>query len=243
MISLVNQEADQRQTEAKQESFVLECKDISKSFSDGSQVIAVLKDINFAVRRSELIAVLGVSGAGKSTFLQILGGLDEPSSGIVLVSGTNIHSLSTAKQGLLRNRYLGFIYQFHHLLAEFNALENVSMPLLIRGLSPKQAQEKAGFILEKVGLSSRLSHRLGQLSGGERQRVAIARALVTDPVCVLADEPTGNLDKKTAAQVFDLMLQLNQDLKTSFVIVTHDLSFAEHMNRTLILENGSLRAS
>lgn len=220
---------------------VLQCINISKSFSDGSQLITVLNGANLTVQSSEMIGIMGVSGAGKSTFLQILGGLDDPTSGEVRVAGINIHQLSTAKKGLLRNRYLGFIYQFHHLLAEFNAMENVAMPLLIRGVSPKEAQDRASAILHKVGLGNRQTHRLGELSGGERQRVAIARALVTEPVCVLADEPTGNLDKKTAMQVFDLMLQLNADLKTSFIIVTHDLSFADKLNRTLTLENGHLR--
>jgi lipoprotein-releasing system ATP-binding protein len=226
----------------KQEKSVLECRNISKSFFDGDQVINVLTGIDVAVKSGEMLAILGVSGAGKSTFLHILGGLDEPTSGNVYVAGINIHSSSSAKRGLLRNRYLGFIYQFHHLLAEFNALENVAMPLLIRGLLPIEAKEKASAILAKVGLAKRESHRLGELSGGERQRVAIARALVTNPVCVLADEPTGNLDKKTARQVFELMLALNTELQTSFIIVTHDLSFTTQMNRTLMLENGSLKS-
>lgn len=225
---------------SNEQKSVLKCKEVSKLFSDGKLNVEVLRGINLEVMSGEMLAILGVSGAGKSTFLQILGGLDQPTSGEVLVAGININHLSTPKKGELRNRYLGFIYQFHHLLAEFNALENVSMPLLIRGLKMKDAQEKSKFILDKVGLSSRQLHRIGELSGGERQRVAIARALVTDPVCVLADEPTGNLDKKTASQVFELMLQLNQDLKTSFIVVTHDLSFAERMHRSLTLENGGL---
>lgn len=224
----------------KNPMIVLECRDIHKKFNDGRLNVDVLKGANLSVKQSEMIGILGVSGAGKSTFLHILGGLDEPTQGEVLIAGKNIHALSTKQKGLLRNQYLGFIYQFHHLLAEFNALENVSMPLLIRGLPKRQAQDQARSVLAKVGLEKRTGHRIGELSGGERQRVAIARALVTDPVCVLADEPTGNLDKKTAAQVFDLMLQLNQDLKTSFIIVTHDLSFADKMNRTLTLENGAL---
>jgi lipoprotein-releasing system ATP-binding protein len=218
----------------------IECRDLNKTFNDGQLNVSVLRGVNLSVHESEVVAVLGVSGAGKSTFLHILGGLDDPTSGEVLVAGINIHELSTAKKGVLRNQYLGFIYQFHHLLAEFNALENVCMPLLIRGESPKSAREKAADILDKVGLEKRQLHRIGELSGGERQRVAIARALVTEPLCILADEPTGNLDKKTAAQVFDLMMKLNQDLKTSFIIVTHDLSFASRMDRTLTLENGSL---
>lgn len=219
---------------------VLECRDVKKVFSDGRLNVEVLRGANLAVKPSEMIGILGVSGAGKSTFLHILGGLDIPSSGEVLVAGQNVNELSTVKKGLLRNQYLGFIYQFHHLLAEFNAVENVAMPLLIRGLPVKDAKEKARAILDKVGLSNRQEHRIGELSGGERQRVAIARALVTNPVCVLADEPTGNLDKKTARQVFELMLELNQSLKTSFVVVTHDLSFAEKMDRTMALENGTL---
>lgn len=219
---------------------VLECINLKKIFNDGQLRVEVLRGTNLSVKSSEMLGILGVSGAGKSTFLHILGGLDEPSSGEVLIAGKDIHKLTTTQKGLLRNQYLGFIYQFHHLLAEFNALENVSMPLLIRGLSIKDAKEKAQAILEKVGLKDRQQHRIGELSGGERQRVAIARALVTEPVCVLADEPTGNLDKKTARQVFELMLELNESLKTSFVIVTHDLSFAEKMDRTLTLENGLL---
>jgi lipoprotein-releasing system ATP-binding protein len=226
----------------KENQAVLTCNQLTKIFSDGNQTIHVLNGVDLAIKPSEMVAILGVSGAGKSTFLQILGGLDAPTSGEVLVSGINIHNLSTAKKGLLRNCYLGFIYQFHHLLAEFNALENVAMPLLIRGVTVKEAKERARRILGKVGLEQRQTHRLGELSGGERQRVAIARALVTEPSCVLADEPTGNLDKKTAMQVFELMLKLNADYKTSFVIVTHDLSFADHMNRTLTLENGLLIA-
>lgn len=222
------------------EKIVLECRNVTKTFNDGHLNVDVLRGTNLQVNAREMLGILGVSGAGKSTFLHILGGLDEPTTGEVLVSGQNINTLSTSKKGLLRNQYLGFIYQFHHLLAEFNALENVSMPLLIRGLSLKDAQEKASHILTRVGLSNRQSHRIGELSGGERQRVAIARALVTDPVCVLADEPTGNLDKKTAMQVFELMLELNQELATSFIIVTHDLSFADKMDRTMTLENGIL---
>ncbi len=220
---------------------VLECRAISKNFCDGLLKVSVLKNINLSICAGEMLAILGVSGAGKSTFLHILGGLEAPTSGEVLVSGINLNQLSTRKKGVTRNQYLGFIYQFHHLLAEFNALENVAMPLLIRGLSFNEAREKAGVMLDKVGLSQRKLHRLGELSGGERQRVAIGRALVTNPVCVLADEPTGNLDKKTAMQIFELMVQLNETLQTSFVVVTHDLSFAERMGgRCLTLENGSL---
>lgn len=219
---------------------VLECREVNKVFNDGTLNVNVLSGANLSVRSGEMLAILGVSGAGKSTFLHILGGLDTPTSGEVRIAGIDIYKLSTAKKGLIRNQYLGFIYQFHHLLTEFNALENVSMPLLIRGYKRKEAQEQAHAILTKVGLASRALHRIGELSGGERQRVAIARALITNPVCVLADEPTGNLDTKTAMQVFELMLQLNQDFKTSFIIVTHDLSFADRMNRTLTLDHGIL---
>lgn len=218
----------------------LECRNVTKSFFDGNELITVLKGINLIIKAGEMQAIVGVSGAGKSTLLQILGGLDDPSEGSVLIAGTDLSKLSATKKGLFRNQYLGFIYQFHHLLAEFNALENVAMPLLIRGMLPKEAQQQASFLLEKVGLANRQKHRLGELSGGERQRVAIARALVTKPVCVLADEPTGNLDNKTAWQVFELMQQLNHEFNTSFVIVTHDLSFADQMDTTRTLENGVL---
>lgn len=240
MTDLVLEKEQQIITRPKNGEVVLACKHLGKSFSDGKLNVAVLKDITLSVYAGEMLGILGVSGAGKSTFLHILGGLESPTTGQVLIAGIDINQLSTVKKGLLRNRYLGFIYQFHHLLSEFNALENVTMPLLIRGVSAKLAKEKAEHILDKVNLSSRQYHRLGELSGGERQRVAIARALVTDPVCVLADEPTGNLDKRTAMQVFELMLQLNQDLKTSFVIVTHDLSFADKLHRNITLENGKL---
>lgn len=219
---------------------VLQCVNLNKSFTDGHLHVDVLRHINLCVYPKELLALVGVSGAGKSTLLHILGGLDKPSEGQVLISGIDIHKLSTRKKGELRNRYLGFVYQFHHLLAEFNALENVAMPLLIRGLQPKEASEKAMHMLNKVGLGQRYKHRIGELSGGERQRVAIARALVTNPVCVLADEPTGNLDKKTAEQVFELMLTLNQEFNTSFIIVTHDTSLANRMDRILKLENGQI---
>lgn len=219
---------------------VLQSVNLNKNFTDGGLHVEVLHQINLCVYPAELLALVGVSGAGKSTLLHILGGLDKPTSGEVFVSGINIQQLSTRKKGELRNQYLGFVYQFHHLLSEFNALENVAMPLLIRGLQAKEATEKAMSMLNKVGLTQRYRHRIGELSGGERQRVAIARALVTDPICVLADEPTGNLDNKTAEQIFELMLSLNQELKTSFVIVTHDLSLANRMDRILKLENGQL---
>ncbi len=218
---------------------MLSTKGLYKRFEEGNLFVEVLKGINLDIARNEMVAVVGASGSGKSTLLHCLGGLDSPSQGEVYVNGKNINQLSRSACGQLRNQYLGFIYQFHHLLSEFNALENVSMPLLIRGITPKEAEERSNEIIEKVGLSNRRYHRIGEMSGGERQRIAIARALVTEPLCVLADEPTGNLDNKTAERVFELMLSLNQHLKTSYVIVTHDLSLAKSMNRVLTLQDGN----
>jgi len=218
----------------------IECKNLSKVFHDGSIKVDVFDDINFSVPEGEMVAIVGASGVGKSTLLQLLGGLDKPTSGQVIVAGKDITTLSERAKGHLRNHYLGFVYQFHHLLPEFNALENVCMPLLIRRMSSKKAIQKASDIIELVGLSNRAKHRIGELSGGERQRIAIARALVTDPKCVLADEPTGNLDKATADQVFDLMLQLKQTLGTAFVVVTHNELIAKRMDRVLKLEVGKL---
>ncbi len=218
------------------------CERLSKTYVEGKIRVPVLKDIAFSVQPGELVAIVGASGAGKSTFLQLLGGLDKPTDGRVFVAGHDINQLSETEKGKIRNRYLGFIYQFHHLLPEFNALENVCLPLLMRGVKPKLAKARALEYIERVGLTNRQTHRIGELSGGERQRIAIARALVTEPHCVLADEPTGNLDQGTAAQVGELILELNRVLKTSFVIVTHNLDLAKKMNRLLVLEQGNLNA-
>lgn len=219
---------------------VLECRHIVKTFHDGALYVKVLKDVNFTVHKRERIAIVGASGSGKSTLLHILGGLDKPTSGQVFINGHEMTKLSDSERSYLRNRKLGFVYQFHHILPEFTVLENVAMPLLLRDLSVNEAKEQAQYILEKVGLAQRTQHKLNELSGGERQRTAVARALVTNPSCVLADEPTGNLDQRTAAQVYELMLQLNEDFHTSFVIVTHDERLAKKMDRILTLNNGSL---
>lgn len=223
-------------------SDAIHCEGLCKSFTDGNLHVDVLKDLALTVPQGEMLAIVGSSGSGKSTLLHLLGGLDTSTSGQVLVAGNDLSSLSEKQKGNLRNQYLGFVYQFHHLLPEFTALENVAMPLLIRGLKPKKAIVKAKEIIERVGLIDRLGHRIGELSGGERQRVAISRALVTDPKCVLADEPTGNLDHETAEQIFDLMCQLNQSMNTSFVVVTHNDDLASKLIRVLTLKNGSLQA-
>lgn len=219
---------------------VLQCQNLVKTFRQGEQQVKVLQGVDFAVQRSERVAIVGSSGAGKSTLLHILGGLDNASSGTITVAGQDLSQTSAAARGRLRNRALGFIYQFHHLLAEFTALENVAMPLLIRGMKPDEASREASDILARVGLGERLNHKPGQLSGGERQRTAVARALITHPVCVLADEPTGNLDRQNAEQVFELMLALNQALQTSLVIVTHDPALAERMDSIWQLRDGVL---
>ena len=219
---------------------VLSCSRISKSYQQGRNIITVLENVDLNIKAAERIAIVGTSGSGKTTLLNLLGGLDLPTSGNVTVAGKNLNNINDSERGLLRNEYLGFVFQFHHLLGEFTALENVAMPLFINGRSPQEAAASAEVMLERVGLGSRFSHKPSELSGGERQRVAIARALVNTPKCVLLDEPTGNLDKFTASEIQSLLTDLNDSFDTSFIVVTHDELMANSMHRKLVLEGGTL---
>ncbi|MEC7606158.1 MAG: ATP-binding cassette domain-containing protein [Pseudomonadota bacterium] len=223
-------------------SVVLECLDLGKTYTEGPQSLEVLRQISLRVKQGEQLAILGTSGSGKTTLLNLLGDLDLPSRGRVIVAGQDLAEVDETERGRLRNLYLGFVYQFHHLLAEFTALENISMPLLIAGFSRKEALQKSQIMLERVGLLDRASHKPSELSGGERQRIAIARALVTEPACVLLDEPTGNLDRNTALNIQDLMSDLNEKLDISYIVVTHDEAFADTLDRKLFLRDGMLHA-
>lgn len=224
----------------EQEALVLQAKNVARTYRQGDLSVNVLGDVSIDIRRGERVAIIGSSGSGKSTLLHVLGGLDTPNEGSVELAGQSVLGLSQAARGRLRNKHVGFVYQFHHLLPEFSATENVAMPLLIGGVKPNDAIEKAKHLLTRVGLGERLGHKPNELSGGERQRAAIARALVNSPDVVLADEPTGNLDEETASKVYELMLELNRELGTSFLIVTHDPKLAGRMDRIYKLSGGAL---
>lgn len=219
---------------------VVQCSGVEKTYIDGKLKVSVIRDLNLAVTAGESVSIVGASGSGKSTLLHILGGLDTVTAGQVQVMGQNLAQMSQKALGLWRNQHLGFVYQFHHLLPEFSALENVMMPLLIRKMPKEQAKSAALAMLEKVGLGSRVAHRPGELSGGERQRAAIARALVTRPACILADEPTGNLDRTNSTHVLEMMLELKRELNTALVVVTHDDELACRFDRTLVMNDGTL---
>lgn len=220
---------------------LLFCQQLNKFYQEGGQQAHILKDINFTMGAGELVTIVGSSGSGKSTLLHLLGGLDKPSAGEVFIQGQALSQINADQLAALRNQYLGFVYQFHHLMADFSALENVMMPMLIGNKNKTEAQDRAEQILSAVGLSHRIQHRPAALSGGERQRVAIARALVNRPALVLADEPTGNLDRQTTESIFELILQLNQEQNIAFLLVTHDLTLAEKLNRCYVMQDGILR--
>ena len=222
------------------DNLVVKCDDLKQSYHQGGLNVDVLQGVNLEVEQGSCIAITGASGSGKSTLLHLLGGLDEPTSGEVVIAGESFSKMSEKSRGVLRNRALGFVYQFHHLLPEFTALENVAMPLLVRKMDSDEASSKANNILDKVGLGKRMQHKPGELSGGERQRAAIARALVTEPQCILADEPTGNLDEQTAEQVFDLMIELNRQYSVSLIMVTHNMALAGRMDTVKRLHEGVL---
>ncbi len=238
----MNEAMNEAMSEVMSDS-VIACRGLRKIYQQGQVEVPVLLNIDFEIKRGERVAIVGASGSGKSTLLHLLGGLDQATAGDIFILGKNIREQSEAERGTTRNQALGFVYQFHHLLPEFTAVENVAMPLLIRRMPKEEAYAEARRVLGDVGLSHRLEHTPGELSGGERQRAALARALVTRPACVLADEPTGNLDRKNAGAVFDLMLELNQSSATSFIIVTHDMEIAARANRVLRLIDGALQAA
>ncbi|POY45441.1 lipoprotein-releasing system ATP-binding protein LolD [Avibacterium gallinarum] len=224
-----------------EKQILLSCQNLTKVYQEGENQTQVLKDVSFSMEEGELVAIVGSSGSGKSTLLHTLGGLDQPTSGEVFIKGQSLQKASADELAKLRNQYMGFVYQFHHLMADFSALENVMMPMLIGKQNRSEAQERAEKMLQAVGLAHRIKHRPSALSGGERQRVAIARALVNNPALVLADEPTGNLDRKTTESIFELILQLNQEQKIAFLLVTHDLQLAEKLSRRMVMQDGVLR--